>query len=282
MANILIPAPFKYAELQDGEATGKLKCLARNFASERKTQLQSILQCGKIVKDASDILESAGRSSKFGKWVATELGCSLRTAERYRNAFEVFGLQLKGDTVSPFIELSAMYALSSMDCPPEALTEARRIANRGERVGKPLALALIKKHTPDGDDGPEPEDADEETLCDAPTPPWETIEPDAEEDETPSDDALDDAEEEHRTQSPPTTAGYSGMDPQTYAPHESSAFVEQRAPVAPQDRANHIAQLRREAETQLGRLIRLAEQLGLYDKLIMEFTRLKTALREAG
>ena len=100
MSSSLMPVPFKYAELQDGEATGKLKCLARNFASERKTQVQSILECGKIIGDASAILESAGRSSKFGKWVTSELGCSLHTAENYRNAFEVFGLQIRpGDLV---------------------------------------------------------------------------------------------------------------------------------------------------------------------------------------
>ena len=142
------------------------------------------------------------------------------------------------------------------------------MATRGDRVSTPLALAVINKHTPDGDDGPEPEDADEETLCDAPTPPWETIEPDAE------DDGINDAGGEHGRPHQSET----GLDPAVgLSGHAPSAPA-----TVPQNRAKHIAQLLREAETQLGRLIRLAEELGLYDKLIMEFTRVKTALREAG
>ena len=122
----------------------RLKSLARQIAGSKKKLVANVLEIGRALTDAQDLLaDHAGGA--FGKWVKQNCGFSKRTAYNYMSAHLVFG----GCAIiaQRRFEPSTMYLLANDSTPSGAVTEAIQIAESGETVTSKTAKKLITKHS---------------------------------------------------------------------------------------------------------------------------------------
>lgn len=133
----LTAKPFDYAAI-DAEGKSKLIWLAGEINKQKSSGLQAMLDMGKAVADAQEILASHHKGS-FGKWIEAECGIGRSSAYRYLHAWEKFGSCASLGQLTA----EAMYALSSPDAPPEAAKQAQKLADRGVKVTAKVAKELV-------------------------------------------------------------------------------------------------------------------------------------------
>ncbi len=105
--------------------------------------LQHCISLGKHLSAARDL--SQDKEGGFIKWVKDELGWSRQYAYNYINVFDTFG-ELPDEAQNLPIGLTAAIALGRPSTPPEARTEALKIAETGKSISASTARDIIKKH----------------------------------------------------------------------------------------------------------------------------------------
>jgi len=132
------------------EQKGKLIYLAGQINRERVTVATSLMSIGKHINDAHEILAGEGREGNFSDWIQETCGFSRRTAYNYMLAYQRF----HGCGAINQISQDAMYYLSGPSTPPEAIKEAVKQAEKGQRVDLKFAKNLLLKFSDeDADDG---------------------------------------------------------------------------------------------------------------------------------
>lgn len=140
-----LQASFDYSQLET-DPRGKLIQLAAYVLQEHNKQAVSMIEAGRWLKDAHEILAGVGCEGKFKPWVEAECNFSLRTAYNYMSVFDLFG---KCATLHAFFDESAMIVISAPSTPAEARTKAMKLAKNGHRVSHAKAKELIEECKPD-------------------------------------------------------------------------------------------------------------------------------------
>ncbi len=130
----LINTVFDYSVLSKEEA-GKLRCLATELSKIRKRATAEMLECGKTLYDAQQILADYD-CGVFGAWLEAN-GISSSTAYRWIDAHLQFG----GFPNWENLEMSAMYVLAKDE---PARKEALKLAKNGIRVTNAMAKELLQ------------------------------------------------------------------------------------------------------------------------------------------
>jgi len=119
----------------------KLVRLEERIATHRFNTITEILEIGKLLSMAHEVLSEKGRNSKFGAWVMERCGFSRRTALRYLRAFALFGdhPQIRGH-----VSWGAIEYLSGDKIPEEAPALVIEEAKKGHIVWEPEAKAIVK------------------------------------------------------------------------------------------------------------------------------------------
>lgn len=141
MTGALTVTHFDYALIEDKDSKGKLISLEARIKKQHSGMAESIIEIGQELATARAILANH-RNGTFIKWVEGACGFSERTAYNYMNAFERFG---SFATVAK-LEDTAMYALAAPKTPEKAVSEAKKLADKGISVTAKLAKELIAKH----------------------------------------------------------------------------------------------------------------------------------------
>jgi len=143
----LITVGFDYGSL-DKDVRGKLINLAGQISRGKGEYLKASMVIGEAISEAHGLLPEG----KFSAWVEDQ-GFSRQSAYNYKNAWEKFG------SCKTVLHMSqdAMYALAGDSVPPQAVKEAIRLADRGEKVTKKVAKQILLKfaangHARSGDD----------------------------------------------------------------------------------------------------------------------------------
>jgi len=125
------------------DVDARLKSLARQIAGSKKKLVANVLEIGRALTDAQDLLaDHAGGA--FGKWVKQSCKFSKRSAYRYMSAHLTFGGC--ATVAQRRFEPSTMYLLANDSTPSAAVTEAIEFAESGETVTGKIAKQLIAKH----------------------------------------------------------------------------------------------------------------------------------------
>lgn len=155
---------FDYNQIEDKDVRGKLVYFSGQLRKEREAASANVIAQGKLLHEANELLADH-RDGLFQRWLDDEFDMSKSTAYRMMSAYRIFdGCPTVGQ-----LEVSAMYALASDQCPENATKEALKLANRGERISQKRAKQLIAKYTVEAEDveeipQPEPEPEPEPVI----------------------------------------------------------------------------------------------------------------------
>src|SRR5688500_3443451 len=97
----------------DVDTKGKLFALAGQIQRGKASYAKAVIDIGKAIHQANELLAVAGRDGKFSSWVEDECGIERRTAYNYLHAFDAFS---KCTTIGQF-SAGALYALSAPTVP---------------------------------------------------------------------------------------------------------------------------------------------------------------------
>jgi len=171
----------------------KLTRLEARIATHRANTITEILETGKLLAMAHEVLAEKGKNGKFAAWAEERCGIARSSAARYMKAFAIFGTQRK---IRGNVSLGAVEYLSG-DVPAEATEIAVERVQKGETIFLPQAREIVKCVSANGDETTtsvnapglgHSEDAEEEDAEEE-----EYEEEELEEDE---DDILEEEEEE--------------------------------------------------------------------------------------
>ena len=109
--------------------------------------VKDALEIGRLLCEARDTLPE-----EFYRAWAADLPFCDRTGRLYKRLWAVFG-RLRAEKFSALLlfDLSALHVLAAPDCPPPALAEAVRRAEKGGRVTWTDARELVEYHRPPDD-----------------------------------------------------------------------------------------------------------------------------------
>ena len=125
----------------------KLVRLEERICDHRTNAINEILETGKLLALAHEVLAEKGKHSKFGKWVSERCDFSKKTALRYIKAYSLFG---DHTSISGHISISAVEYLAG-DVPEEAPLKAIEEAKKGGLIYLPRAKDIVKEVTPSSD-----------------------------------------------------------------------------------------------------------------------------------
>ena len=129
---------FDYS-LFDDDVANFVRTETAKIKKSAQTVIEEIFKIGESLINVKNKLEHG----QFLKWLEAELKMSERTAQRLMRV----SLRFKSDTVSDLKFLpTALYELSAISTPDEAVAEAIARAKQGETITKKLALSLKDKH----------------------------------------------------------------------------------------------------------------------------------------
>jgi hypothetical protein len=140
---------FDYSEL-DKDTKGMLISYAGEFSRAMRDHKQTWLTAGEPISKAHELLATSGKEGKFSKWVEVVLGVSRQTAYRFMWTWERFG---NCNSLEQFTT-EALYLLAGPNVPDKAVKEAVKLADKGQRIDKPLGEELIEKHTVEAEPKP--------------------------------------------------------------------------------------------------------------------------------
>lgn len=166
MGTELSQLTFDYGDLAKSEVNAlerHAKSVERITDKLRKTASEGAIALGRILKPCHDILAN-NKNGTFQKWVKDRCGITPKTAYNFIHAFEHFG---NCETISQYIDATALYLLSADTCPEEATREAIKLAERGERITHKRAKELAEKYTV-GDGPADDDESDDECDMDEP------------------------------------------------------------------------------------------------------------------
>lgn len=133
---------FDYGSV-DADTKGKLLSLSAHFVAAAKAHCSTGIDAGKIIADAHELLAGDGRDGKFKKWISQQLGISRQTAYNMLWSWQRFG---KCKTVLHLFDQAAIYLLASPKVPDEAVSEAKAMAEKGEKVSLDAAKSVRNKY----------------------------------------------------------------------------------------------------------------------------------------
>lgn len=128
------------------ECQRQLEQVAVEVDNAKKTAVESIFSIGKSLSTAHAIL-SNHKNGVFGAWVEERFGMSRRSAERYIGVFKAFGSEIYCDSLSQYITAEALYYLARDATPEDAIEEAVKQAESGERLTLARSKAIVAKYT---------------------------------------------------------------------------------------------------------------------------------------
>jgi hypothetical protein len=137
MAHKMMKVTFDYSGV-DPECKSKLIWCAGEINKQKANGLKAMLLMGRAIKDAQGLLANYGDGT-FGRWIEAECGITPRSGYNYLRAWEDFG---DCESLSQFTA-EAMYLLSAPSAPPQALARAKKLAAKGDRIDKKVALGLL-------------------------------------------------------------------------------------------------------------------------------------------
>lgn len=141
MAREISAATFDYSQIEDKEIRGKLVHYEGQISRLKANVAKSVLELGKALCEARDLLADY-HGGVFTGWLEVSNGFSQRSAYNYMGAWQVFG---SFATVAK-LEDTAMYRLAEPSTPKKAVTEAKKLADKGVNVTAKLAKELIEKY----------------------------------------------------------------------------------------------------------------------------------------
>jgi hypothetical protein len=112
-----------------------LRALAEQVRRHSRSSSKSIIAIGEALRDAKGHLEHG----KFGDWVATECGLTMRTAQNYMRAAE---LTDKSEIVS-LLNPAAIYRLAKPTTPPDVVARVLVMLETGVVPTEPEIIGLI-------------------------------------------------------------------------------------------------------------------------------------------
>ncbi len=133
---------FDYGTV-DPDAKGKLLSLAGSFVVAVKQHCSTGLEAGKVIADAHELLAGDGRDGKFKKWISQQLGISRQTAYNLLWSWQRFG---KCKTILHLFDQGAIYLLASPKVSDSAVSEAKAMAEKGEKVSLDIAKSVRNKY----------------------------------------------------------------------------------------------------------------------------------------
>lgn len=120
----------------------QLKRLANEANAKKGTALLSMIEMGKAIEAAHELLANHG-DGLFGDWCEAELGISRTSAHRARNTYLV-STEVEGMTRAlPYLSSDTIDALIKRSVPTEARTRAIELANRGALVTPDVVRGLV-------------------------------------------------------------------------------------------------------------------------------------------
>jgi hypothetical protein len=132
----VVDQAYDYAALSSDTAD-----LARRTAEKIRRHQQRISR--EVIEVGAGLIgvKNALGHGRFGKWLTIETGWSIRTAQRYMRAAEVFGP--KCDTVS-FLPPATVYLLSARSTPETIVGEVIDRLENGERIDADNIKATVQ------------------------------------------------------------------------------------------------------------------------------------------
>ncbi len=144
---VTVPA-FRYEGL-DEPAQAELEQLATVIVdtTERtcRANVEALMQIGKALAEAHDLLAGKGREGMFGPWIDRCCNISRSSAYKAKDVYMAFNKCPHVDT----FEMQALYLLSAPSCPEAATKDALKLAKKGEKLTAKMARQIIAEHTPE-------------------------------------------------------------------------------------------------------------------------------------
>lgn len=143
----------------------KLERCAGNIATLNAKGVALIFSIGRELQTAHDELANHGNGT-FGKWCKERCGITDKSARNYMGVVEVFDGKVP-ERLSRTFTAESLYLLSRYSTPDEAIDEAVKAAESGDRIDLKRAKEIVGKYVVTSVDDAKPDDWDAE---DEPSP----------------------------------------------------------------------------------------------------------------
>ena len=126
------------------EIDSELNEIREKILGNQVDTIRSVLETGRLLSRAQELLSSSGRGSRFGSWIRECFPFSKRTALNQINSYHSFHPERVAATWDAVvrIDITAMYKLSSNG---KAANLAIAEAKRGERISVKRAEEILSK-----------------------------------------------------------------------------------------------------------------------------------------
>lgn len=141
---LTVPLNYDYSQVAE-EHRAAIRRAATDIKRREHRAAMDIVEIGRALKDVQDRLDHG----QFLPWLDQEFGWERRMAYNFMavaNKFANFA------NIERF-GLSALYLLSGPNVPDEAIAEANRLVNQGERVTHKTAKAIVDSYRPSSQAG---------------------------------------------------------------------------------------------------------------------------------